>query len=191
MAAEDGAVYVLADINVAHTNPNDAYNSGSVELLRLTTAAWKPEPLSPGAPGLQLALTQVSGAILAAGSACPGLGGCTLEDGTAALLRLAAAAGLTPCPSRAPNGWSTMHHRGHSRTKTLDVADLWRLAPFHLRADPSLARYDRPPGGEWGRSAHIWCARQGRPAPAVKLRPGSRWVYCSATKADCEPKGQT
>jgi hypothetical protein len=86
-AADDGAVYVLADINVAHTNPNDTYNSGSVELLRLTAAAWMPVPLSPGAPRSQLALTQVDGAILAAGSACPGRGPCTLEDGAAALLR--------------------------------------------------------------------------------------------------------
>ncbi|MGH3158366.1 MAG: hypothetical protein ACRDNF_17580, partial [Streptosporangiaceae bacterium] len=79
-AARDGAVYVLADINVAHTNPNDTYDSGSVELLRLTTAGWKPVPLSAGAPSSQLALTQVDGAILAAGSACPGAGSCTMED---------------------------------------------------------------------------------------------------------------
>lgn len=86
-AAEHGTVYVLADINVAHTNPDDIYNSGSVELLRLTAAAWLPVPLPPGAPGSQLVLTPVGGAILAAGSACPGLGPCTLEAGTAALLR--------------------------------------------------------------------------------------------------------
>lgn len=78
-AAADGAVYVLADIST--------YNSGSVELLRLATAAWVPVPLSPGAPDSQLALTPVGGAILAAGSACPGLGMCTMEDGAAALLR--------------------------------------------------------------------------------------------------------
>jgi hypothetical protein len=86
-AADDGAVYALADINVPHDNPNDTYNSGSAELLRLTAAAWTRVPLAPGAPRSQLALTQVDGAILAAGSACPGLGGCTLEDGAAALLR--------------------------------------------------------------------------------------------------------
>jgi hypothetical protein len=86
-AADGGAVYALADINVPHDNPNDTYNSGSAELLRLTAAAWTPVPLAPGAPRSQLALTHVDGAILAAGSACPGLGGCTLEDGAAALLR--------------------------------------------------------------------------------------------------------
>ncbi len=87
MAADDGAVYALADINVPHANPNDTYNSGSAELLRLAATAWTPVPLAPGAPLSQLALTQVDGAILAAGSACPGLGPCTLEDGAAALLR--------------------------------------------------------------------------------------------------------
>ena len=86
-AAARGAVYVLADINVAHDYPTHSYNSGSVELLHLAPAAWTPVPLSPGAPGSQLALTTLSGAILAAGSGCPGLGMCTLEDGTAALLR--------------------------------------------------------------------------------------------------------
>ncbi len=87
IATDDGAVYALADINVAHTNPNDMYNSGSVELLRLTASVWTPVPLSPGAPASQLALTQVDGAIVAAGSACQGIGPCTLEDGAAALLR--------------------------------------------------------------------------------------------------------
>jgi hypothetical protein len=86
-AADDRAVYALAGINVPHDNPNDTYNSGSAELLRLTATAWTPVPLAPGAPRSQLALTQVDGAILAAGSACPGLGGCSLEGGTAALLQ--------------------------------------------------------------------------------------------------------
>jgi hypothetical protein len=86
-AADDGAVYALAGINVAHTSPNDMYNSGHVELLRLTPAAWTPVPLSSSAPSSQLALTQVDGAIVAAGSACLGRGGCTEEDGAAALLR--------------------------------------------------------------------------------------------------------
>jgi len=31
---------VLADINVFHNNPNDMYNSGHVELLRLSASAW-------------------------------------------------------------------------------------------------------------------------------------------------------
>ena len=61
-AADVGAVYALADINVAHTNPDDMYNSGHVELLRLTPAAWTPVPLPSGAPLSQLALTQVDGA---------------------------------------------------------------------------------------------------------------------------------
>lgn len=86
-AADDRAIYALAGINVPHDNPNDTYNSGSAELLRLTATTWTPVPLAPGAPRSQLALAQVDGAILAAGSACPGLGGCTLEGGTAALLR--------------------------------------------------------------------------------------------------------
>ena len=60
-AADDRAVYALADINVPHNNPNDTYNSGSAELLRLTATAWTPVPLTPGAPRSQLALTQVDG----------------------------------------------------------------------------------------------------------------------------------
>jgi hypothetical protein len=32
-----------------------------------------------------------------------------------------------------------------------------------------------------GRSAHTRRARWGRPAPAVRVRPGPRWVYCPAT----------
>jgi hypothetical protein len=86
----------LADINVAHTNPNDMYNSGHVELLRMTTAAWTPMPLSPGAPRSQLALIQVDGGIVTVGSACPGIDPCTLEDGAAALLRPDAHPGTIP-----------------------------------------------------------------------------------------------
>ncbi len=87
-AADGGSVYALADVDVAHTNPDDMYNSGSVELLRLTATAWTPVPLSPGAPGSQLALTQAGGTLVAAGSACPGIDDCMGgEDGTAALLR--------------------------------------------------------------------------------------------------------
>ena len=72
---------------MAHTNPNDTYNSGDVELLRLTPTAWTAVPLFAGPPLSQLELTPVDGAILAAGSSCPGLGPCTLEDGAATLLR--------------------------------------------------------------------------------------------------------
>jgi hypothetical protein len=55
-------------------------------LLRLTTAGWTQVPLGPGGPKSELQLTQVRGAILAAGSSCGGLclGG---EFGSAALLR--------------------------------------------------------------------------------------------------------
>lgn len=48
-----------------------------------TVASDRNAPI-PGAVSLNW---QVNGAILAAGSACPGLGGCTLEAGAAALLR--------------------------------------------------------------------------------------------------------
>jgi hypothetical protein len=86
-ATDNGAVYALAAFNVAHTNPSDMYDSGGVELLRLTPAAWTAVPLFAGPPFSQLQLTPVDGAILAAGSSCPGLGPCTLEDGAATLLR--------------------------------------------------------------------------------------------------------
>jgi hypothetical protein len=86
-ATDNGAVYVLAADNVSRTNPNDMYNSGEVELLRLTPAAWTAVPSFAGPPLSQLELTPVDGAILAAGSSCPGLGPCTIEHGAATLLR--------------------------------------------------------------------------------------------------------
>lgn len=94
-AAGPDAVYVLATIDVADTgqdgtNTDNTSNSGSVELLRLTAASWRPVPLSSAVPSSQLELTTVSGGIVAAGSSCPALAICTLEDGTAALLRLGA-----------------------------------------------------------------------------------------------------
>jgi hypothetical protein len=94
-AAGPDAVYVLATIDVAPTsqggsNTDGSNNYGSVELLRLSTASWRPVPLSQGVPQSQLMLTVVNGGILAAGSSCPALALCTLEDGTAALLRLGA-----------------------------------------------------------------------------------------------------
>ena len=45
---------------------------------------------------------------------------------------------------------------------------------------PCPARRDQPAGGQGGRPAHTRRAQWGRPAPAAGLRPGSRWVYCSA-----------
>jgi hypothetical protein len=92
-ATGNGSVYALADVSVWHTSPGDTYDSGSVELLRLTAAAWTRVPLSQGAPRSQLALTPVGGAFVAAGSQCPGIGMCTGgEDGAVALLRPGAAA---------------------------------------------------------------------------------------------------
>jgi hypothetical protein len=84
-----GAVYVLAHITVTrHTDQNGqpgSYESGYAEALRLTPAGWTPVPLGPGGPKSELALTQVRGAILAAGSSCGGL--FTVDHGIAALLR--------------------------------------------------------------------------------------------------------
>ncbi len=85
----DGSVYVLASIQVTHpTHINGSqgyFESGYDELLRLTRTGWIRVPLGPGEPKSQLQLTQVGGAIVAAGSSCPG--SCTEEDGSAALLR--------------------------------------------------------------------------------------------------------
>jgi hypothetical protein len=94
-AAGPDAVYALATINPASTshggaNADDTSNLASVELVRLGTASWRPVPLSSVVPQSQLALTAVNGGILAAGSSCPALAICTLEDGTAALLRMGA-----------------------------------------------------------------------------------------------------
>jgi hypothetical protein len=85
-----GAVYVLATIVVTHNTDQNgqpgSYETGHAELLRLTPAGWTQVPLGPGAPKSQFQLTQVRGAILAAGSSCGWicLGG---GYGSAALLR--------------------------------------------------------------------------------------------------------
>jgi hypothetical protein len=95
-ATGNGSVYALTDVSVWHTNPSDTYDSGSVELLRLTDAGWTRVPLSRGAPRSQLTLTQVGGAFVAAGSQCPGIGLCMGgEDGAVALLRPGADAAAT------------------------------------------------------------------------------------------------
>jgi hypothetical protein len=88
-------VYAIATINPANTSHGDTNTDGtsnfaSVELLRLGATSWTPVPLSSVIPQSQLALTAVNGGILAAGSSCPALAICTLEDGTAALLRMRA-----------------------------------------------------------------------------------------------------
>lgn len=81
-----GAIYVLAHITVTrHAHPNSFEETGYVELLRLTATGWARVPLGPGGPKSDLALTQVRGAILAAGSSCPAM--CTEASGIAALLR--------------------------------------------------------------------------------------------------------
>jgi hypothetical protein len=103
-AAGPDTVYAVATIAATGasqdgTSPGDPGDSGSVELLRLTTASWRPVALSAAVPSSQISLTTVSGGIVAAGSSCPALAVCTIEDGTAALLRLGArpdAITLTP-----------------------------------------------------------------------------------------------
>ena len=79
-AVSHGSVYVLAD--VAHVAPQ----SGYIELLRLTVAGWARTPLSAGAPSSDFTLTTVAGGLLAAGSACPGKGNCTVDLEALALL---------------------------------------------------------------------------------------------------------
>jgi hypothetical protein len=97
-----GAVYVLAHITVTHhTDQNGqpgSYETGYVEALRLTAAGWTQVPLGPGGPKSELALTQVKGAILAAGSSCGGL--CTVDNGVAALLRPGSARSIIPLKPR-------------------------------------------------------------------------------------------
>jgi hypothetical protein len=98
-ATDDGVVYALAEINVVHTDPNDMFTSGHVNLLRLTAAGWTRLPVDPGAPRSQLALTPVAGAILATGSGCPGI--CMEEDGAVALLRPGASHSTIPLQPKA------------------------------------------------------------------------------------------
>ena len=80
-AVRHRAVYVLAD--VAHIAPP----SGSVELFRLTATGWASLPVSAGLPASHFSLTAVAGGIVAAGSACPGKGGCTLDINALAIMR--------------------------------------------------------------------------------------------------------
>jgi hypothetical protein len=82
-AVSSGSVYVLAD--VGHTGDTDT--TGYPELLRLTVRGWAHVAMSPGAPSSHYVLTAVAGSILAAGSACPGKGGCTVDLEVLALLR--------------------------------------------------------------------------------------------------------
>jgi hypothetical protein len=79
-AVSHGAVYVLAD--VAFTG-----SSGYVELFRLTPSGWTSVPISAGMPTSHVTLTAVSEGIVAAGSACQGKGGCTLDVNALAILR--------------------------------------------------------------------------------------------------------
>jgi hypothetical protein len=84
-----GAVYVAAQITVTHhTDQNGqrgSYETGYMELLRFTPTGWTQVPLGRGGPKSEFALTQVRGAILAAGSSCGGM--CTVDIGIAALIR--------------------------------------------------------------------------------------------------------
>lgn len=80
-----GVVYALAEVDVWHLDPSDTYLSGYSELLRLTRTSWVRMPLPAGVPVSMPGLTQVSGALLVLGSACPGAM-CTIWDGAAALL---------------------------------------------------------------------------------------------------------
>jgi hypothetical protein len=95
-----GSTYALTDIDVAHTNPNDQYDSGSVVLRRLTATGWAGVPLAPGAPSSQFALTQVDGAVLATGLQCPGIAICAEEIGIIALLRPGASPDVIPLQPR-------------------------------------------------------------------------------------------
>jgi len=89
-AVSQGAVYVLAD--VAHVAPP----SGYIELLRLTASGWTSAAMSAGAPSSNFTLTTVAGGMLAAGSACPGKGGCTIDLEALALLRPGAHTDVIP-----------------------------------------------------------------------------------------------
>lgn len=91
-----GAVWVLAHITATHHTDQSgqpgSYETGYIETLRLTPAGWTQVPLGPGGPKSGLALTQVNGAILAAGSSCGAQ--CTVDTGVAALLRPGSGRGI-------------------------------------------------------------------------------------------------
>jgi predicted ATPase/class 3 adenylate cyclase len=81
----------------------------------------------------------------------------------------------------APRRTGPLRHAGRHRPSR----------PSHLRVGPSLPRCDRPPGGEWGRSAHTSRARWGR---RPLLLSSSRVQVGSTARPPgrgCEPKGQT
>jgi hypothetical protein len=93
-AVSQGAVYVLAD--VAHVAPPWGY----VELLRLTASGWTRMPISAGAPSSDFTLTTVAGGMVAAGSACPGKGRCTVDLEALALLHPGADPDVIPLHTR-------------------------------------------------------------------------------------------
>jgi hypothetical protein len=93
-AVSHGTVYVLAD--VAQVAPP----WGDVELFRLTAAGWTRTPMSAGAPSSNFTLTTVAGGIVAAGSACLGKGGCTVDLEALAILRPGANPDVVPLDSR-------------------------------------------------------------------------------------------
>jgi len=102
-----GAVYVFARAEVTHVTDQNGqrgyFETGDVAVLRLTPAGWTPVALGSGGPRSQLAVTQVRGAILTAGSSCGGM--CTQENGSAALLRPGAGVAVTALrpPPGVPN----------------------------------------------------------------------------------------
>jgi len=70
-----------------------------------------------------------------------------------------------PAEPRCPSG-ATTAPASPNRERSLPASG-W-VTPACLPA-----RYDRHPGGEWGRSAHTCRARRGRPAPAAQFQPGA------------------
>jgi len=83
MATYGGSVYAVAQVRLWHLDPNDTYVVDRAELLRLTRSSWVKMPLPSGVPSSLQVLTQVSGALLAAGSSCDM---CTIWNGAAALV---------------------------------------------------------------------------------------------------------
>jgi len=117
--------------------------------------------------------------------------GMVLAVGLSASPAAAVTASITLKPSSGPpTSTVTVTGTGFSASETVAVDFSGASRPASTQSSlppesrpPFLPRYDRCPGGEWGRSAHTRPARRGQPAPAAEIGPGPRWVYCSATQA--------
>jgi hypothetical protein len=170
LTTSGGSVYALASDALWHTNPNDQYVSGSVRLLRLAHSSWIPIFLGgAGVPISQLTVAGVGGAVLAAGSACPGLGACMVENGAAALL----------WPGRRPAVVRLLPRPGVPFPQDFAAGGHAVVVVYSDGIGGLLGHKDPPPGSSmiYDIGARRWLVGPSAPAGVVRLiSAGSFWT---------------